>query len=70
MHDIKPLSDIQLLTVAEVASVTRLSKMTIYRLIHSGQLDCRKAGTTYRVPVAAVREFLASPAPGDAAPEG
>lgn len=65
MHDISALEDVQLLTVAEVAAVLRISKMTVYRLIHSGDLEHVPIGTAYRVPVAAVRRFLEAPAPGD-----
>lgn len=62
MHDISALDDIQLLTVAEVASVLRVSKMTVYRLIRSGDLAHKPVGTSYRVPVDAVRRFLEGPA--------
>ena len=34
-----PLSDVKFLTVAEVASIMRVSKMTVYRLVHSGELE-------------------------------
>ena len=37
---------IQFLTVAELAGLTRLSKMTIYRLIHTGELQARRYGRT------------------------
>src|SRR6516164_5553638 len=32
-----PLSDVRFLTVAEVALIMRVSKMTVYRLVHSGE---------------------------------
>jgi excisionase family DNA binding protein len=32
-----PLSDVRFLTVAEVATIMRVSKMTVYRLVHSEQ---------------------------------
>ena len=34
-----PLSDVRFLTVAEVATIMRVSKMTVYRLVHSGELE-------------------------------
>ena len=34
-HD---LSDVRFLTVAEVADMMRVSKMTVYRMVHSGEL--------------------------------
>ena len=33
------------LTVAEVAEIMRVSKMTVYRLVHSGRVACRPRGT-------------------------
>jgi excisionase family DNA binding protein len=45
-------------TVAEVAATLRVSKMTIYRLIHSGELRAVRFAHTYRVPRAAVEEYI------------
>jgi excisionase family DNA binding protein len=42
-----PLS--RLLTVAEVANVMRVSRMTVYRLIRRGQLQAIRVGRNYRV---------------------
>jgi excisionase family DNA binding protein len=36
------------LTVAEMADAARVSKMTIYRLIHSGGLKTVRVGSTFR----------------------
>jgi excisionase family DNA binding protein len=38
-----------LLTVAEVANMMRVSNMTIYRLIKSGQLSAIRVGKNYRI---------------------
>lgn len=46
------------LTVAEVATQMRVSKMTVYRLVHSGELDAVRVGRSFRVPADAVQEFL------------
>lgn len=46
------------LTVAEVASMMRVSKMTVYRLVHSGELSAVKVGRSYRVPENAVHAYL------------
>ncbi len=35
------------LTVAEVAAILRLSKMSVYRLIHSGQLEAVQFGRSF-----------------------
>jgi len=46
------------LTVAEVASLMRVSKMTVYRLLHSGELSGVRVGRSFRVPEAAVHNYL------------
>lgn len=50
----------QFLTVAEVAEVMRVSKMTVYRLVHSGELPAVRVGKSYRVPQQALQTYLAS----------
>ncbi len=52
------LSEIKFLTVAEVAAVMRVSKMTVYRLIHSGELASVRVGRSFRVPERAVHDYL------------
>ncbi|MCW2614515.1 MAG: binding domain, excisionase family [Frankiales bacterium] len=52
------LSEIRFLTVAEVAAVMRVSKMTVYRLVHSGELASVRVGRSFRVPERAVHEYL------------
>mgnify|MGYP002682515371 CR=1 FL=1 len=37
MHTERQLSEVRFLTVAEVASIMRVSKMTVYRLVHGGE---------------------------------
>jgi excisionase family DNA binding protein len=54
----RPLSEVRFLTVAEVASVMRVSKMTVYRLIHSGELPANRVGRSFRVPEQAVHDYL------------
>ena len=46
------------LTVQEVADRARVSKMTIYRLVHSGELRAVRIGRSFRVPERAVDELL------------
>lgn len=46
------------LTVAEVAELARVSRMTVYRMVHSGDLPAVRVGKSYRVPQAAVEEML------------
>jgi excisionase family DNA binding protein len=53
-----PLSDVRFLTVSEVATIMRVSKMTVYRLVHSGELEAIRVGRSFRVPEAAVNSYL------------
>jgi excisionase family DNA binding protein len=46
------------LTVSEVAQTLRVSDMTIYRLIASGDLRALKVGRSYRIPADALDEWL------------
>ena len=48
------------LTVAEVAEIMRVSKMTVYRLVHSGELPAVRVGRSFRVNENAVNEYLES----------
>lgn len=48
------------LTVAEVAAMLRVSKMTVYRMVHSGDLPAMQVGRSFRVPQRAVEEYLAA----------
>lgn len=51
-----------LLTISEVANVLRVSKMTIYRLVHDGQLPSMRIGKSLRVPVSALDAYLSQAA--------
>lgn len=53
-------ASVKLLTVAEVAEVMRVSRMTVYRLIHAGDLPAVQFGRSYRVPESAVADHLRS----------
>ena len=55
--DLGPLGG-SFLTVAEVASLMRVSKMTVYRLVHGGDLPAVRVGRSFRVPEEAVRRYL------------
>jgi excisionase family DNA binding protein len=52
------LSEVRFLTVAEVATIMRVSKMTVYRLVHSGELTSVRVGRSFRVPEQAVHDYL------------
>jgi excisionase family DNA binding protein len=49
---------VQFLTVAEVATMMRVSKMTVYRLVHNGELPAVRVGKSFRVPEKAVHGYL------------
>ena len=46
-------------TVAEVAQALRVSNMTVYRLINSGQLPAVRVGKSYRLREEDVDRYLA-----------
>jgi excisionase family DNA binding protein len=48
----------RLFTVAEVAAVMRVSNMTVYRLIRSGELPALRVGKGYRIFEADLERFL------------
>lgn len=45
------------LTPAEVSSVLRVSRMTIYRLIHDETLAAIRVGRSFRIPAQALRHL-------------
>jgi len=53
-----PRAAISFLTVAEVAAIMRVSKMTVYRLVHGGELAAVRVGRSFRVPEPAVGQYL------------
>ncbi len=57
----KELSDVRFLTVAEVAEMMRVSNMTVYRLVHSGDLPAIRFGRSFRIPESAVEAAISLP---------
>ncbi len=53
-----PQARTQFLTVAEVAALMRVSKMTVYRLVHNGELPAVRVGRSFRVHAKAVHDML------------
>jgi excisionase family DNA binding protein len=47
-----------LLTVGEVARIMRVSNMTVYRLIKSGQLAAIRVGKNYRLRLSDIELYL------------
>lgn len=56
------------MTVAEVAEAARVSKMTVYRMVHAGDLPAVRVGRSFRVPESAVEHLLASEVEAEAEP--
>ena len=42
------------LTVQEVADLMRVSSMTVYRMVHSGDIPAIRFGRSFRIPRSAV----------------
>ena len=53
-------AELPFLTVAEVADRMRVSKMTVYRLVHSGELPAVRFGRSFRVQQGAVDQLIAA----------
>ena len=56
--DVQPFSTGGLLTVAEVAAAMRVSTMTIYRLIKTGEMGAVRVGRSYRIRGSDLERFL------------
>lgn len=54
----RPIVGDRLLTVGEVAGTMRVSNMTVYRLIKSGQLAAIRVGKNYRIRESDVDQYL------------
>lgn len=52
------ISEVKFLTVAEVAAMMRVSKMTVYRLVHGGDLPAVRVGRSFRVTEKDVQDYL------------
>lgn len=52
------ISEVKFLTVAEVAALIRVSKMTVYRLVHHGQLPAVRVGRSFRVSEKDVHAYI------------
>jgi len=57
-HTPGDLSDAHFLTIAEVAARMRVSKMTVYRLVHGGELPAVRVGRSFRVTEDDVNDYL------------
>lgn len=57
-HSRSDISEVKLLTIAEVAAMMRVSKMTVYRLVHSGELPALRVGRSFRVTEDDVHDYI------------
>jgi excisionase family DNA binding protein len=48
----------QYYTVAEVATMLRVSRMTVYRMIEADEITHVTVGRCFRIPHAAYREYI------------
>lgn len=53
-------ANVNFLTVQEVAGLMRVSTMTVYRMVHAGEMPAVRFGRSYRVPQNAVEAYLKS----------
>ncbi len=59
MNDaVTSLGSVKFLKVSEVAALLRVSRMSVYRLIHAGELEAVRFGRNFRVPERAVDSYL------------
>ncbi len=54
----EPFSEARLLTVNEVADLLRVSRMTVYRLIKTGEMSAVRVGRNYRLREEDVDTYL------------
>src|SRR5271168_4978501 len=51
-------SDMKFLTIYELAVMMRISKMSAYRLVRTGELEAIRVGRAYRIPEQAVISYM------------
>ena len=51
-------NDVRFLTVYELALMMRISKMSAYRLVRTGELESIRVGRSYRIPEQAVIAYM------------
>jgi excisionase family DNA binding protein len=52
------ISEVKFLTIAEVAAMMRVSKMTVYRIVHNGDLPAVRVGRSFRVTEKDVNDYI------------
>lgn len=46
------------LTVQEVADTMRVSSMTVYRMVHAGEIPAIRFGRSFRIPESAMEQLV------------
>ena len=54
----EPFTEVRLLTVNEVADLLRVSRMTVYRLIKTGEMSAFRVGRGYRLREEDIDSYL------------
>lgn len=58
LFDVDPDGETQFLLVREVATIMRVSNMSIYRLIHMEEIPAIRIGRSFRIPIRAVQAYM------------
>jgi excisionase family DNA binding protein len=56
MHE--PSASMRFLTVQEVADTMRVSSMTVYRMVHAGEIPAIRFGRSFRIPESAIERLV------------
>jgi excisionase family DNA binding protein len=57
------LGDLKFWTVKEAATLMRVSKMSVYRLVNGGELESVRVGRCFRIPEDALARYLGQAQP-------
>jgi excisionase family DNA binding protein len=60
MRHVTNVDDVKVLKVTEVAHALRVSKMTVYRMIKTGELKTIKVGRSFRIHEKSFADYLAA----------
>ena len=58
-----PVTSARFLTIFEAASILRVSKQTVYRLVRTGDLEAIRVGRSFRIPAHALRPPVSGGSP-------
>ncbi len=55
---VESMPTMRFLTVQEVADIMRVSSMTVYRMVHAGEIPAIRFGRSFRIPENAVSHLV------------